>query len=97
MPNQPLDVVTLSEALTSRALLDKAGGYALPSPNSVEGTPGASNVAAYAEIVKERATLRHLIGAANEIADMAFLPEAAAAATCWTKRSSASSRSPRAK
>ena len=72
--NQPLDVVTLSEALTSRALLDKAGGYAYLA-ELVEGTPGASNVAAYAEIVKERATLRHLIGAANEIADMAFLPE----------------------
>ena len=72
--NQPLDVVTLSEALTSGPLLDKAGGYAYLA-ELVEGTPGASNVAAYAEIVKERATLRHLIGAANEIADMAFLPE----------------------
>ena len=72
--NQPLDVVTLSEALSSRALLDKAGGIAYLAELS-ESTPGASNVAAYAEIVKERATLRRLIGAANEIADMAFLPE----------------------
>ena len=72
--NQPLDVVTLSEALSSRALLDKAGGNAYLA-ELVESTPGASNVAAYADIVKERATLRHLIGAANEIADMAFLPE----------------------
>ena len=72
--NQPLDVVTLSEALSSRALLDKAGGIAYLAELS-ESTPGASNVAAYAEIVKERATLRRLISAANEIADMAFLPE----------------------
>ena len=72
--NQPLDVVTLSEALSSRALLDKAGGNAYLA-ELVESTPGASNVAAYGDIVKERATLRHLIGTANEIADMAFLPE----------------------
>ena len=72
--NQPLDVVTLSEALLSRALLEKAGGNAYLA-ELVEGTPGASNVAAYADIVKERATLRRLIAAANEIADMAFLPE----------------------
>ena len=72
--NQPLDVVTLSEALSSRGLLDKAGGNAYLA-EIVECTPGASNVAAYADIVKERATLRRLIGAANDIADMAFLPE----------------------
>ena len=72
--NQPLDVVTLSEALLSRALLEKAGGNAYLA-ELAEGTPGASNVVAYAEIVKERATLRRLIAAANEIADMAFLPE----------------------
>ena len=72
--NQPLDNVTLREALSSRSLLDKAGG-ANYLVDLVESTPGASNVAAYAEIIKERATLRRLINAANEIADTAFEPE----------------------
>ncbi|MEE4360316.1 MAG: replicative DNA helicase [Pseudomonadales bacterium] len=40
----------------------------------VESTPGVSNVKAYAEIVRERATLRLLITAANRIADSAFSP-----------------------
>lgn len=72
--NQPLDVVTLSEALSARALLEKAGGNGYLA-ELVESTPGATNVVAYAEIVKERAMLRRLITAANDIADMAFLPE----------------------
>ena len=72
--NQPLDIVTLSEALSSRSLLDKAGGAGY-LVELVEGTPGASNVVAYADIVKERATLRRLISAANDIADSAFQTE----------------------
>lgn len=72
--NQPLDAVTLSEALSSRSLLEKAGGNAYLA-ELAENTPGASNVGAYATIIKERSTLRRLIGAANEIADTAFLPE----------------------
>ncbi len=69
--NEPLDVVTLSEALTTRALLDKAGGIAYLA-ELTESTPGASNVVAYAQIVRERSTLRQLISAANKIAESAF-------------------------
>ncbi len=69
--NEPLDVVTLSEALTSRGLLDKAGGIAYLA-ELAESTPGASNVVAYASIVRERSTLRQLISAANKIAESAF-------------------------
>ncbi|NJN52614.1 MAG: replicative DNA helicase [Gammaproteobacteria bacterium] len=69
--NEPLDVLTLSEALTSRALLDKAGGIAYLA-ELAESTPGASNVVAYAQIVRERSTLRQLISAANKIAESAF-------------------------
>ena len=72
--NQPLDAVTVAEALQSRGLLEKAGGIAYLA-ELVDGTPGASNVAAYARIVRERSTVRQLIGAANRIADAAFNPE----------------------
>ncbi|HSG89022.1 MAG TPA: replicative DNA helicase [Pseudomonadales bacterium] len=40
-----------------------------------EQTPGVSNLRAYADIVRERATLRQLITAANRIADAAFQPQ----------------------
>ena len=72
--NEPIDAVTLSEALSARALLDKAGGNAYLA-ELLEGTPGASNIAAYADIVREHAALRRLIAAAGEISDLAFAPE----------------------
>ncbi|MYE12154.1 MAG: replicative DNA helicase [Gammaproteobacteria bacterium] len=71
---QPLDVVTLSEALRSRGLVEKSGGVAYLA-ELAESTPAASNVRAYADIVRERSTLRQLLGAANEIAESAFAPE----------------------
>jgi replicative DNA helicase len=72
--NQPMDAVTLSEALSSRALLDQAGGIAYLA-SLAENTPGASNVVAYARIVRERSMLRQLITAANKIAESAFRPQ----------------------
>ncbi|RDE25034.1 replicative DNA helicase [Motiliproteus coralliicola] len=71
---QPIDVVTLSEELDRHKAQDQAGGldYLI---DLAKNTPSTSNVRAYAEIVKERATLRRLIGIANEIADSAFNTE----------------------
>ncbi len=69
--NQPLDAVTVSENLQSSGLLDKAGGIAYLA-ELVEGTPGASNVGAYARIVRDRSTLRKLIATANQIVEKAF-------------------------
>ena len=70
--NHPLDAVTVSEALQSRGLLEKAGGMAYLA-ELVDGTPGASNVAAYARIVRGRSTLRKVIAAANQIVENAFM------------------------
>ena len=72
--NQAIDVVTLSEALSARALLEKAGGNGYLA-ELLEGTPGASNIAAYADIIREHAALRRLITAAGEISELAFAPE----------------------
>lgn len=72
--NDPLDAVTVSERLQTRGVLEKAGGLAYLG-ELAEGTPGASNVVAYARIVGEHSTLRQLIGAANRIAESAFAPE----------------------
>ena len=72
--NQAIDVVTLSEALSARALLEKAGGNGYLA-ELLESTPGASNIAAYADIIREHAALRRLITAAGEITELAFAPE----------------------
>lgn len=71
---QPLDVVTLSEALQTRGAIERSGGNAYLA-ELVESTPAVSNIEAYAEIIRERSTLRQLIGAANKIAESAFVPE----------------------
>ncbi len=72
--NQPLDVVTVSTRLQHSGVLEKAGG-AIYLAEIAENTPGASNVVAYAKIVRERSTLRQLLGAANRIAESAFNPD----------------------
>lgn len=72
--NQPFDVITLSEELKNRNSLDKAGGdiYLF---ELAKNTPTASNVAAYAEIVRERSIRRKLIEASSTIANLAFNPD----------------------
>lgn len=70
----PLDLITLSEAMENSGNLDNAGGFAYLA-EIAKNTPSASNVSAYAEIVRERAVLREMIGVANEIAEAGFDPQ----------------------
>ena len=72
--NQPLDIITISEALEDVGELEKVGGLAFVS-DLASSTPTASNIGAYAEIVRERATIRGLISVAHEIADSGFNPD----------------------
>jgi replicative DNA helicase len=67
----PCDVVTVSEYLDSRGELDNSGGLEYLATLANE-TAGAANARAYAKILRERATLRALISAGNEIAGSAF-------------------------
>ncbi|MEL7024499.1 MAG: replicative DNA helicase [Pseudomonadota bacterium] len=71
---QPCDVVTVSEHLENRAELNDAGGldYLALLAND---TPSSANILAYAHILRERAMLRALIAAGNQIAGSAFEPE----------------------
>ncbi len=71
---QPLDLITLSEQLEKHSLLDDVGGFAYLA-ELAKNTPSAANIVAYAEIVRERAVVRNLIGVANEIADAGYEPE----------------------
>ena len=72
--NHPFDVVTLSEWLSNRKELEDVGGIAHLG-ELAHNTPSAANIAAYAEIVRERSVLRQLIQASTEIANTAFNPE----------------------
>ena len=71
--NQPMDAVTLSGAWADQGHLDRIGGGAFLA-DLAESTPGASNVLAYARIVRERSTRRQLIRAGQRIADSGFEP-----------------------
>lgn len=70
----PIDLVTLSEALERENELEAVGGFAYIG-EMAKNTPSAANIAAYANIVRERAVVRDMIGVANEIAEAGFEPE----------------------
>jgi replicative DNA helicase len=68
---QAIDFVTLKEELGRSGELDTVGGPAYIA-SLVDGVPRATNVEHYAKIVKEKAVLRNLIGAANTILSDAY-------------------------
>ncbi len=72
--NQPIDVVTLADALDNSAELDGAGGLVYLA-ELAKNTPSASNIRAYAKVVNERSNLRSLIEAAQGIAESGFNPD----------------------
>ncbi len=73
MEGQPVDGVTVAERLKTAGALEDAGGLAYLA-ELAENTPAASNVRAYARIVRDRATIRRLIEAANHIVEVARDP-----------------------
>ncbi|MCG8668062.1 MAG: replicative DNA helicase [Pseudomonadales bacterium] len=71
---KPFDVITLSEVLDNSGALDQAGGMAYLA-ELAKNTPSASNIKAYAEIVRDRSVLRQMIQVSNEVAENAFDPQ----------------------
>ncbi|MBT7877910.1 MAG: replicative DNA helicase [Gammaproteobacteria bacterium] len=78
--SHPLDIITISEALEGISELENVGGLAYIS-DLASSTPTASNIHAYAQIVRERSTVRGLISVAHEIADSGFNPDGRNSAT----------------
>jgi replicative DNA helicase len=66
-----IDLVTLAESLSRADALEKVGGPAYIT-RLVDGVPRTTNVEHYAQIVKEKATLRRLIAEAGKIASDAY-------------------------
>jgi replicative DNA helicase len=71
---EPVDVITVADKLEARGELAGAGGLPYLA-ELAQNTPSASNIRAYAQVVSERASLRKLIEAAQEIAESGFSPE----------------------
>jgi replicative DNA helicase len=68
---EAIDFITLKEELSRGGDLDEVGGPAYVA-SLVDGVPRATNIEYYARIVKEKATLRNLIYAANKILTNAY-------------------------
>jgi replicative DNA helicase len=66
-----IDFITLKEELSRAGDLDDVGGPAYIAA-LVDGVPRSTNVAHYARIIKEKATLRNLIFASNKILASAY-------------------------
>ncbi len=69
--SEPVDLITLSEALRARGELADVGGASYLAA-LVERVPTAANIVYYARIVRERSTLRTLITASTEIATRGY-------------------------
>src|SRR3954466_9605077 len=71
--NRPVDAVILREELMKRQLLEEVGGTAYLG-EILSCVPSAAHGAHYAGIVREKALLRQLIAASNDILRDAYAP-----------------------
>jgi len=77
---KPADVITVFEELNSLGKADDCGG--LDYLNALaQSVPSAANLRRYAEIVRERAVLRKLVTASDEIASAAMAPQGRSVST----------------
>lgn len=72
--SRPADVITVFEHLQSLGKAEETGGLAYLNALA-QYVPSAGNIRRYAEIVRERAILRKLVAASDEIATNAFNPQ----------------------
>ena len=71
---KPADVITVFEQLQSLGKAEDCGGLVYLNALA-QSVPSAANLRRYAEIVRERAILRKLIAASDDIATTAFNPQ----------------------
>lgn len=71
---KPADVITVFEQLQSQGKAEECGGLVYLNALA-QSVPSAANLRRYAEIVRERAILRKLIAASDDIATAAFNPQ----------------------
>ncbi|WP_343126520.1 replicative DNA helicase [Buchnera aphidicola] len=67
----PIDLITLSESLSTKGELNKIGRFTYLAEIS-KNTPSVANIVTYAEIIKERSIMREIISVAHNIADFGY-------------------------
>jgi replicative DNA helicase len=72
--NQPIDALTVSDALHRKGELDRVGGAGYLS-DVMDSVPTASNIEYYAGIVEEHGLRRRLIRAGGVLGDLAIMTE----------------------
>jgi replicative DNA helicase len=72
--NIRIDLITLSDYLEDKFLLEKCGGMAYIG-QLAKNTPSTANAAEYAKIVESRSTVRNLISASYTISDACYNAE----------------------
>lgn len=77
--SKPADVITVYEQLQQQGKAEEVGGVSYLNALA-QYVPSAGNIRRYAEIVRERAVLRKLIAASDEISSKAFSPQGKAIA-----------------
>jgi replicative DNA helicase len=71
--NRPIDAVIVREELAKRQILDEVGGVQYLM-QIIESVPSAAHGAHYGAIVREKALLRQLIAASNDVLRDAYAP-----------------------
>jgi replicative DNA helicase len=71
LKGDPIDIVSVTSKLTAMNSLERIGGPGYIA-ELIETVPAAGNAQYYADLVQSKAVLRGLIGASEEIAEMAY-------------------------
>ncbi len=74
LQDKPIDLITISERLEAHQELNDVGGLSYLG-DIAKNTPSSANIAAYADIVRERSLLRRLIEVGGEISADGFEPK----------------------
>ncbi|SHM17449.1 primary replicative DNA helicase [Caldanaerovirga acetigignens] len=70
---EPVDLITVTETLRNRKMLESVGGVTYLT-TLTEVVPTPANIAQYCKIVEEKALLRRLLEATSKILSMAYEP-----------------------
>ncbi|RJO61460.1 replicative DNA helicase [candidate division WS5 bacterium] len=69
--HQPIDLITLTEKLKKKKVLEEVGGAGYIS-TLVNSVPSAANIVHYAKIIADKALLRRLIESSSSITNLAY-------------------------
>lgn len=69
--HEPIDILSIGSRLSDKKQLDTIGGKATLA-ELTSSVPNSSHVVSYADIIRKKATLRKLAGAASEISEFSF-------------------------